>query len=258
MLMPNRVVRESVLDSDRYQALPHDSERLLFFELLLLCDDFGLVPLNYGFLRRKCTPCSHKTEAQVASMVQALGDVDLIRCYQSDGGSTFGFIPRFGNTPRAKKPKWPLPPKTPAFNEINRLAVIRNTSALETETETDKDSPGGESSGRLACPQQEIQRLYNELLPELPAARLWTSDRQTHAKARWREVTKAKGWLCVEDGLAWFRRFFEAVREDDFLMGRTGRGRGHESWECGIDFLLSPRGFRRVFEGVGQRIKAPA
>lgn len=108
--MPNRIIRGDLLDSDRYNALTHDSERLLFMELLLLADDYGLVPVNFGFLRRRTTPCSAKSVEQVTQMVSALADADLIRCYQSDRGGQFAFIPRFDNRPQALKPKWPIPP----------------------------------------------------------------------------------------------------------------------------------------------------
>lgn len=161
--MPNRVIRESMLDSDRYSSLPTDSERLLFIELLLLADDFGLVPLNYAFLRRRVSPCVGKTEKQALVMLEHLIECDLIRTYHSESGSLFGYIPRFGNVPRAKKPKWPLPPDIPSFNEINKLArfccaptckstssagrALANAPETETETETEKKYTPAEAGG---------------------------------------------------------------------------------------------------------------
>lgn len=106
----------------------------------------------------------------------------------------------------------------------------------------------------LPCPHGAIQALYNEILGDtLPQAKTWTAARQKAAKARWREVAQVKHWPAIEDGLTWFRRFFEEAGKDDFIMGRSKRGAGHESWEASVDYLLSPKGFQRVFEGHGRK-----
>jgi uncharacterized protein YdaU (DUF1376 family) len=104
-----------------------------------------------------------------------------------------------------------------------------------------------------ACPQERIRTLYAEILPSLPKAKLWGNARQAALRARWGEMTKLRGWLTADDGVEWFRRFFEAVSEDDWLMGRSKRAAGHEGWECSIDYLLSPKGFCKVVEGTGRK-----
>ena len=119
--MPNRVIREALLDSDRYLGLTHDSERLVFLELILLADDFGLVPLHFSFLRRRVSPCAGRTEAQVMEMIGQLVERDLLRVYRSESGAMFGYIPRFGNVPRATKPKWPTPPDQPSFADVHAM-----------------------------------------------------------------------------------------------------------------------------------------
>jgi hypothetical protein len=35
-------------------------------------------------------------------------------------------------------------------------------------------------------------------------------------------------------------------------MGRSGRSKGHENWECDIDYLLTVKGFRRIIESAGR------
>ena len=107
--MPNRIIREAILDSDRYRALKNDSERLFFYEILLLADDYGLCPANYSFLESKTLPCMGKTKKQVNGFLSCLQDDDLIRLYEIEG-KRYLFIPRFGNIPKRGKPKCPLPP----------------------------------------------------------------------------------------------------------------------------------------------------
>jgi hypothetical protein len=108
-----------------------------------------------------------------------------------------------------------------------------------------------------ACPQDRIRALYAEDLPGLPKAKLWGNDRQSALRSRWAEMVKLRSWTTADEGVEWFRRFFEAVSADDWLMGRSQRSTGHENWECSIDYLLSPKGFRKVVEGSG-RDKAAA
>jgi len=150
--MPNRIVRDSLLDSERYLGLTHHVERVLFFELLLLADDYGIVPLGNAFLTRRTTACSGLSPEQTIKVVMALTDADLIRAYHSDSGSRFAYIPRFGNSPRALKPKWPMPSDSIGGNEIKDLQRKRMAGAYhlranapetetETETETEKKAP---------------------------------------------------------------------------------------------------------------------
>jgi len=79
--------------------------------------------------------------------------------------------------------------------------------------------------------------------------RLWGKDRAAALRSRWGEMAKDKAWTSADDGVQWFRRFFERVGTSDFLMGRTQREDRHAGWRCDIDFLLSPKGFRGVLEG---------
>ena len=282
--MPNRVIRDAILDSDRYHDLAHDSERLLFLELLLLADDFGLVPLNHGFLRRRTTPCAGRTLAQITAMISALADRDLVRCYTSERGGKFGFIPRFGNSPRALKPKWPVPPESLGFGKkIRDLDEKRGTDdtqsftnepVTETVTETEKkkttamvicssgsDDPDqqslieGETKTLVRqkavpdCPVNELVALYHTILPELPQVVAVSSARRQALVARWREV-------CVEDsldragGLEFFRSYFTRIRSSKFLMGKAPAAPGRTAFRCSFDFVIRQSSFLKIIEGA--------
>ncbi len=148
--MPSRIIRESLLDSERFGNATHDAQ-FLFMQLLILADDYGLVPVGSFFLRKRTTAVSGLVDEQIAALLLNLADQDLIRLYSSSTvGQRFAYIPRFGNWPRALKPKWPLPPE-PHLSEIKTLMEKRSADALrvhskrtasshetETETETEK------------------------------------------------------------------------------------------------------------------------
>lgn len=122
-------------------------------------------------------------------------------------------------------------------------------TTIEPSIEPPDTSSPAKKPTRLACPSEQIRGLYTELLSELPAIKVWTSKRQAATKSRWDEMAKARAWVSIADGLAWFRKFFETVAASDFLMGRGERKAGHEGWRCDFDFLMTPAKFVGVIEG---------
>lgn len=166
---------------------------------------------------------------------------------------------------KAAQARWEQPEKdapsiAPSIAKSNAQGVLApcpTPSPIEEKDPKGSSSTAGAAAAALtpvqpSCPHERVRALYHEVLPALPSAKLWGNDRQAALRARWGEMLKLKGWTTTDEGLEWFRRFFEAVADDDWLMGRTTRSQGHEGWECSIDYLLSPKGFRKVFESAGR------
>ena len=83
--MPDRVIRDELLDSDRWLGLVHDTERLVFLGMLLKCDDFGNMEGGLGRLLRFLQSFTNvKSQENVAAILAHLVDVDLIRMYSVD------------------------------------------------------------------------------------------------------------------------------------------------------------------------------
>lgn len=136
--MPNRVIRESILTSDRYVCLPTSDHRLLFLELLLCADDYGLVPLNISYIARRTTSCYGKSNEIIAGLLLPLVDADLIRPYDGPGGGKFAFIPRFNNPGiQALKPRWPLPPESVCGSSISD--AMQRSKGLYRKAATEKN-----------------------------------------------------------------------------------------------------------------------
>jgi hypothetical protein len=265
--MPNRIVRDAVLDSERYLALSHPVERLLFFELILLADDYGLVPLGCGFLARRTTACGGMPQEQSNRLISALADVDLIRVYVAESGSRFAYIPRFGNTPRAKKPKWPMPSDAQSSNEINALREKRvayaqhlhaNAPETETETETETEIPNtleasplvldASHQGRIPkCPTAEIVKAFHIHLPMMPSVVVLNASRKAAISARWREVVTTDK-MDLAGGIDWFAWFFGHVAKSRFLTGHSAPRNGRV-WKADFDWLMKPQNFAKTVEG---------
>lgn len=116
--------------------------------------------------------------------------------------------------------------------------------------------PQGGPEGRpeVPCPYDRIVRLYHELLPSLPKAKLMPAARQRAMRKLWGWVlssTKGDGTrraTNADEALHWLAGYFGRAAENDFLMGRTPRSAEHANWRCDIDFLMTERGMKQVIE----------
>lgn len=117
---------------------------------------------------------------------------------------------------------------------------------------------GGRGASLPACPYDDIVDAYHAALPELPAVKLrdgktWEA-RKRAMRERWRWVLTSnrsdgkRRAETVEQAMDWTRGFFDRVRDNDFLMGRSQRSGDHANWRCDFDFLLTERGLRQVIE----------
>ena len=92
--MTDRVVRDEILQSGRWLDLPTDTDRLAFFGLMLICDDFGnleggskrLFRFLHGFTQVK-------TEEAAITTLMHLADADMARRYEV-AGREYWHIPR--------------------------------------------------------------------------------------------------------------------------------------------------------------------
>lgn len=112
----------------------------------------------------------------------------------------------------------------PRFLKVERLQEHeRNT--IETQQEhyraTDKkvNTVKKVKKEKETCPHNEIVKLWNEKMVPLgsPRIQVWNDDRKKHLKARWDEVEERQN-------LDWWKRLFEFISKQDFLMGRIEPG----------------------------------
>jgi hypothetical protein len=106
---------------------------------------------------------------------------------------------------------------------------------------------------RIACPHAKLIAMFSERVPELPKPRaeLWTGSPAKDMQARWRWVLTAKRATgdryatSADEALAWFGKFFDAVKASDFLSGRSGK------WtNCSLQWLMKATNFAKVVEGT--------
>lgn len=109
--MPDRIVRDELLESDRWLELARNTHRLAFIVLLLRVDGLGNLEAGLPRLCRLWACLGGCTREQAIETLQALTDADLIRLYDVDK-KRYLHIPRFRQRLRSLRRIAPLSPWT--------------------------------------------------------------------------------------------------------------------------------------------------
>ncbi len=278
--MPNRLVREGLMESEAVLSLPVEG-RWLFVIIILSADDLGLFEATEFKLARR----ADVNRELAGKLMQMLADADLVRFYVVDN-KRYGFIPKFRQRLQIKTSKHPLPPAAlyaddaDAVNKIKDLASKTTVGApvgsgcaadgqpSESEAEVEaKEKTVSEASpprrrrkvaDNLSCPFGEVVKIYEEVLPELPGVHVVKpgGPRQKAMQGLWTFVMTSKRKdgkrraTTQEEGLAWMRNYFTRARDNDLIMGRVQRKEDdpHANWEADLDFLCSEKGMKQVIE----------
>lgn len=124
-------------------------------------------------------------------------------------------------------------------------------------TATAVEARGGAAS-LPECPHEKLIDLYHELLPSCTRVEKWTAARQQAMRARWRDEAlpnrdKHRGYKTVEEGLAYWRRFFAWVSESKFLTGQANGRDGKPPFVASLPWLVKAENFAKVIEGTYHR-----
>lgn len=126
--------------------------------------------------------------------------------------------------------------------ESNEASTKRATTCEPNQTPdtntTDTNVSVVDATAPPGCPHREIILLYNQTLPELQQVipERWGGSRAKHLQSRWRESSK-------HQGLEFWQRFFEALRNFPFYLGENDRG-----WKADLGWLVKRENFDRMVE----------
>jgi len=84
--MPNRLLKEGIVDSSAIDALTPEEE-VFFYRLLVVSDDFGRMDARPAILKSRCFPLkeSPKMIEKIEGYLRSLVRQELAICYQVDG-----------------------------------------------------------------------------------------------------------------------------------------------------------------------------
>lgn len=105
--MPNRMVRDDLLTSERYWSCSPEA-RNLYVSIILSADDCARFTGSNFALRTKCM-AGTVTAERIDKLLSELMDADLVRVYEHEN-ARYLFVPRFRQTLRYMNSRYPAPP----------------------------------------------------------------------------------------------------------------------------------------------------
>lgn len=82
--MPNRIIKESICRSEEIDSLSW-FEEVLFYRLIVICDDFGRYDGRLRIIKGSCFPLKDVTEKDIEKALNKLSAVGLVRVYEAQG-----------------------------------------------------------------------------------------------------------------------------------------------------------------------------
>ena len=125
--MPNRIIKESICTSPNLDKLSSNAE-VLFYRLIVNCDDFGRFEYNNKIIRSRCFPLriDKVTDADINAWLTEIQNSQLVQLYAVDGRSFLQFTTWERHQQiRAKRSKYPSPDGN-GFQMIANVPVIQS------------------------------------------------------------------------------------------------------------------------------------
>ena len=192
--MPDRVIRDDMLDSERYLGLSSDTARMLFVHFVLVADDLGNAEASDLFIRRRLLPHG-TTPSAIATLLSELGDADLIRVYEN-ADKRYVHIPRFRQRLRYTKSAHPRPPANLECKEIIKLLEKKSDlSPAEVSPESDR-SP--QKRREVKRSEEKKTKGGAFALPDWVPEDAWNGFIEMRRKARKDPTDRAKQLLVDE------------------------------------------------------------
>ena len=105
--MPNRILKESICRSDSIDSLSW-FEEVLFYRLMVVCDDFGRFDGRVQIIKGTCFPLKDITNKDIEKALDKLSAVGLVRAYEVQGRPYLQLVTWEQHQQiRAKKSKYP-------------------------------------------------------------------------------------------------------------------------------------------------------
>lgn len=126
--MPDRIIRDEILESERWLSLKDNADRLAYIALLLKADPLGNFTAEQYRLMRMWRDFGINTLQLVAKTMSELADHDLIRLYENDGKQLL-HIPRFNAYYRYLSRIYPLSQWT---TEQQKQLLAKNSQGMHS------------------------------------------------------------------------------------------------------------------------------
>lgn len=144
--MPNRIIKESICTSESIDSLSY-FEEVLFYRLVVNCDDYGLMDARPKILKAKLFPLRDRLATKdIEDALGKLADAGCVELYEVDG-KPYLCLPTWGvhQRIRNKKSKYPIAKadsqqtvdsKSRSTVALNPIQSNPNPIRIQSETES--------------------------------------------------------------------------------------------------------------------------
>jgi uncharacterized protein YdaU (DUF1376 family) len=140
----------------------------------------------------------------------------------------------------------PLPPLTPPNSNHEPVTINHEPLLIPVAKATLS------TAKLMACPQEEILKLWAKHLPHLAQPRSWEGTRRATTKQRWNQASRPSayspdGYQTEAAGIKWWDSFFNYIaRNTSLANGFESEGR---TWRPDLEWVLNARNFQRIIDG---------
>ena len=167
--MPNRIIKESICTSDSIARLSW-FEEVLFYRLIVNCDDFGRFDGRPAIIKNRLFPLKESlTTKAVSEAVNTLVTAGMVALYEFEG-KPYLYLPSWNDhqNVRAKRSKFPEPcgnvnASASICKQMNTNAPViqsESESISISEKETRSDERVKKSAARFSAPTVEEVAAY--------------------------------------------------------------------------------------------------
>lgn len=138
--MPNRIIKESICDSERINKLT-PIEEVTFYRLLVNADDYGCFDAREAVVKSRLFPLKDAMKlSEVGKILDRLAEVGLIVRYTKDG-KPFLCVNKWGEHQRLRvsRHKYPTPDEADC-GSLPQVAASCGEKSLESEFESESES----------------------------------------------------------------------------------------------------------------------
>lgn len=127
--MPNRILREGILTSERINTLTWEAE-VFYRRLMSVVDDYGRYSAHPSLLRAALFPLKLDTvrDANMERLLALVEQASLVRVYEVSGKRYLEMLD-FRQQVRAKDSKYPAPPSDAKQTKVTCIADAKHTQA---------------------------------------------------------------------------------------------------------------------------------
>jgi uncharacterized protein YdaU (DUF1376 family) len=104
----------------------------------------------------------------------------------------------------------------------------------------------------MACPQEEILKLWAKHLPHLAQPRSWEGTRRANTKQRWNQASRPSqyspdGYQTESAGIKWWDSFFSYIARDTSLA--NGFETAGRTWRPDLEWVMNATNFQKIIDG---------